>query len=66
MIKLLDLRLHHVITSPHYGDATDDETPTGQTGANQAKMDTDREEKKADKKINQEMMGRWEAKPRQT
>jgi hypothetical protein len=29
LIELLDLRLHRVVTSPHYGDGTNDGTPAG-------------------------------------
>jgi hypothetical protein len=29
LIRLLNLRVHHMVISPYYGDATDDGNPAG-------------------------------------
>jgi hypothetical protein len=72
LIRLLDLRLHRVVISPHYGDTTDDGTQLAgmntNTKANQenllarmeAKIDTNRDatrkERKAERKAFREEM----------
>jgi hypothetical protein len=69
MIKISDLRLHQILISPHYGDATDDGTPAGRNGCQyksqprfaarmEAKIDTNHKKMRAwqeERKTDQEV-----------
>jgi hypothetical protein len=54
LFDLLDLRSHHVVISPHYVEATDVGTPTGQSGMAEA-------ERKADREVLNEMNAKMDA-----